>query len=116
MGVLTGKYDESTELPKEDRRANLALFKKDNLRQLEPLIGVMREIAHAHDASVTQVALNWLLRFDDVFPIPGAKSPEQAEGNVSSAEWKMSVEEWKRLTEASGQLSLDYFFDFDSFA
>ena len=116
MGLLTGKYDESAELPKEDRRANLALFKKDNLRQLESLIGVMREIADAHDANVTQVALNWLLRFDDVFPIPGAKSPEQAEGNVSSVEWKMSREEWKRLTEASGQLSLDYFFDFDSFA
>lgn len=72
--------------------------------------------ADAHDASIAQVALNWLLRFDGVFPIPGAKSPEQAEGNVSSAEWRMSEEEWRGLTEAPGQLSLDYFFDFDSFA
>ena len=76
----------------------------------------MREIAAAHDAIVTQMALNWLLWFDDVFPIPGAKGPEQAESNVSAAEWKMSEEEWKRVTETSGRLNLDYFFDFDSFA
>ncbi|MCK4455921.1 MAG: aldo/keto reductase [Thermoplasmata archaeon] len=90
MGLLTGKYDESTELPKEDRRANLALFKKGNLKQLESLTGMMREIADAHDASVAQVALNWLLRSDDVFPIPGAKSPEQAESNASAAKWERS--------------------------
>lgn len=116
MGVLTGKYDQSTGLPKEDRRSMLALFRKDNLRQIEPLTEVMREIGDAHDASVPQVALNWLLQFDDVFPIPGAKNPEQAQNNVSAAEWRMSGEESKRLTEAARKLSLDHFFDFDSFA
>ncbi|MFQ6127370.1 MAG: aldo/keto reductase [Thermoplasmata archaeon] len=116
MGLLTGKYDETTELPKEDRRANIPLFrKKANLRRLENLLGVMRKIAKVHNAGVPQVALNWLLRSDDVFPIPGAKSPEQVEINVSAMKWKMSGEEWKRITEASDKLELDLFFDFDSF-
>jgi aryl-alcohol dehydrogenase-like predicted oxidoreductase len=116
MGLLTGKYDESIELSKGDRRANLPVFqKKDNLRRLGTLIGAMREIAGAHRASVAQVALNWLLRFDDVFPIPGAKSPEHAEGNANAAEWKMSEKEWENVADASKKLDLDLFFDFDSF-
>lgn len=116
MGLLTGKYDERTELPKGDRRANLPVFqKKDNLRRLGTLVDVMREIAGAHRASVAQVALNWLLRFDDVFPIPGAKSPEHAEGNAGATEWKMSEGEWEKISEASKKLDLDLFFDFDSF-
>jgi aryl-alcohol dehydrogenase-like predicted oxidoreductase len=116
MGVLAGKYDRGTELPKEDRRSMLALFRKDNLAQIESLTAVMEEIGNNHDADVAQVALNWLLQFDDVFPIPGAKNPEQAESNVSAAEWRMSGEELRKLTEAADNLSLDYFFDFDSFA
>lgn len=115
MGLLTGKYDEETELPKEDRRARLPLFsRKSNLKQLAPLIGAMREVAEAHDATIAQVALNWLLRFDDVFPIPGAKTPEQVQSNVGAAKWRMSDDEWRKLTEASNGLDLDFFFDFDS--
>lgn len=112
-GLLTGKYDEDTELPEDDRRARFPLFgKKENRRRVSALVHVMGEVAKAHDAKVPQVALNWLLKFDDVFPIPGAKTPSQAMSNANAAEWMMTEEEWERIAQASEKLELDLLFDF----
>lgn len=116
MGILTGKYDETTGISKKDPRLGDPLFKnKENLGRVQPVIGIMREIADAHEATVAQVALNWLLRFDDVFPIPGAKIPEHVESNVEATKWKLSDEEWNRITEASDRLDLNFFLDFGLF-
>ncbi|UCD92407.1 MAG: aldo/keto reductase [Methanobacteriota archaeon] len=116
MGILTGKYVETTEIPKEDPRLGDPLFKNgENLGSVQPVISLMREIAEAHEATVAQVALNWLLRFDDVFPIPGAKTPEQVESNINATKWKLSEEEWNRITEASDELDLNFFLDFGRF-
>ncbi|MFQ5885334.1 MAG: aldo/keto reductase [Thermoplasmata archaeon] len=116
MGILTGKYDETTEIPKEDPRLGDPLFKnKENLGSVQPVISIMREIAEAHEATVAQVALNWLMRFDDIFPIPGAKTPEHVESNVDTMKWKLSEEEWNRITEASDKLDLNFFLDFGLF-
>lgn len=116
MGILTGKYDETTEIPREDPRIGDPLFKNsENLGHVQPVISMMRGIAEVHEATVAQVALNWLLRFDDVFPIPGAKSPEQVESNVNAAKWKLTEEEWNRITAASDKLDLNFFLDFGQF-
>lgn len=116
MGILSGKYDETTELPKEDPRIGDPLFKNvDNLGRAQEVIGVMREVAEAHDATIAQVALNWLLKFDDVFPIPGAKNPEHVESNVQALKWKLSDEEWKKITLASDRIDFDFHLDFGQF-
>jgi aryl-alcohol dehydrogenase-like predicted oxidoreductase len=40
------------------------------------LLTCLADIARAHDASISQVALNWLLARDShVIPIPGATKP-----------------------------------------
>jgi len=110
MGLLTGKYDESTEFPPEDFRANHPLFKnKNNFRQVLRVVEVMREIAEAHNATVPQVAISWLLKMDDIFPIPGAKSPEHVKQNVESVNLKLSDDEWRKITEISNKLDLEYF-------
>lgn len=116
MGILTGKYDETTELPETDFRRTDPLFNnKENLKEIQKVIGVMKEIADSHDATMPAVALNWLLRSEDMFPIPGAKSADHVKSNISASEWKLSEDEWKSLTAASDELVLNTFADIGRF-
>jgi aryl-alcohol dehydrogenase-like predicted oxidoreductase len=82
MGVLTGKYDETTELPENDLRRHGSLFiNKENLREAQKVINVMREIGAEHNATPAEVAINWLLASDDVFPsIPNIRRKESGAG------------------------------------
>ena len=63
---------------------------------------VIKSIAEAHGGSGSQVALNWLLRKDDlVIPIPGATKVDHALENVGALDWVMSKAEFNELDEAS---------------
>jgi aryl-alcohol dehydrogenase-like predicted oxidoreductase len=116
MGVLSGKYDETTELSEKDlRRHNLLFANKTNLREIQRLIKVMRGIGSAHNATPAEVALNWLLESVDVFPIFGAKTPEQVESNINSLKWKMGQDDWKRIADVSDGLELDLFGHFSKY-
>jgi aryl-alcohol dehydrogenase-like predicted oxidoreductase len=54
--------------------------------------------AKAHDASVVQVALAWLLERSPVMlPIPGTSSLAHLEQNVAAAKLKLTPEEWKAI-------------------
>ena len=66
---------------------------------LETLI---QSIAEDHGGSVSQVAINWLLRRDDiVIPIPGATKVDHALENIGALDWIMSESEFNELDEAS---------------
>ena len=63
---------------------------------------VIRSIAEDHGGSVSQVAINWLLRRDDiVIPIPGATKVDHALENIGALDWIMSESEFNELDEAS---------------
>jgi aryl-alcohol dehydrogenase-like predicted oxidoreductase len=67
-----------------------------------PLFNVLMSIAQAHEGSVSQVALNWLLGKDElVVPIPGVTKVNHALGNVRALEWEMSRSESEELDTAS---------------
>ena len=111
MGLLSGKYDENTTFPKEDYRSNHPLFaNKDNYRQVLEFVNLLREIGQKYNKTVPQVVINWLLKFDDVFPIPGAKSPEHVESNIGAVGWSLSDDDWARIKEASDKLNFSYFY------
>jgi pyridoxine 4-dehydrogenase len=55
-------------------------------------------IAKAHNASVYQVALTWLLeRSPAMLPIPGTSKIEHLEDNCAAAKLKLTTEEWERV-------------------
>ncbi len=110
MGLLTGKYDEKTVFPEEDYRSNHPLFAiKENFNQVINIVETLKEMAGKYGKSVPQIAINWLLKFDDVFPIPGAKSPKHVESNIGSVGWSLSDEDWMKIKEASDALEFTYF-------
>jgi pyridoxine 4-dehydrogenase len=58
----------------------------------------LRPIARAHDASVWQVGLAWLLHRSPVMlPIPGTSSPEHLAENVAAASLSLSPAEFEAL-------------------
>jgi aryl-alcohol dehydrogenase-like predicted oxidoreductase len=99
-GALTGKYRPGS--PPKDARRFYGHFKQERLEALLPLLEAMDQIGHAHGGkSAAQVALNWLARQPNVFPIPGAKNARQARENAAAIDWTMSAEEAQRLDELS---------------
>ncbi len=61
---------------------------------------VVEEVAEAHDASMMQVGLAWLLRHSDVIlPIPGTSSIDHLEENVAASSLDLTDDEMARLSE-----------------
>jgi aryl-alcohol dehydrogenase-like predicted oxidoreductase len=99
QGLLSGRYDPD-HLP-GGLRSGTPAFLPDNVRQLAPVLRVLREVAEAHDATPAQVALAWVVRRPNVVVIPGASSVAQAEANAAAADLDLTDEEDAALTAAS---------------
>jgi pyridoxine 4-dehydrogenase len=55
-------------------------------------------VSKAHNASVYQIALAWLLQRSPVMlPIPGTQNLQHLEDNCAAAKLKLTTEEWKSL-------------------
>jgi aryl-alcohol dehydrogenase-like predicted oxidoreductase len=100
QGMLSGRYDE-LHLPSNRARLLNPLFLPENLRAATPLLAVLREVAAAHAATPSQVALAWVLRHPCVAAIPGAASVEQLERNVAAVEIELRPDEVGALSDAA---------------
>jgi len=105
QGVLTGKYHKDPSLMKNltfiRRRINPNLNK--HVKKTHGLMDAIEEIAEAHKVTATQVALNWLITFNEgtVFVIPGATKVHHVEQNVGAMNFKLAKDELERLDELS---------------
>jgi aryl-alcohol dehydrogenase-like predicted oxidoreductase len=90
QGLLSGKFD-------ADHRPS------NRVRQLNPLF--LPEVADAHDATPSQVALAWTIHRPEVVAIPGASSVEQLESNCAAAEIVLTPDEWRALNDASDRFA-----------
>jgi len=100
QGLLSGRYDVSSR-PANPVRANSALFLPENLRRATDLVAALRQIADAHSATPSQIALAWLIRNPVVVAIPGASTVAQLERNAAAADIDLSDEEYKLLKDES---------------
>jgi aryl-alcohol dehydrogenase-like predicted oxidoreductase len=104
-GLLSGKYHKNPELLSRAsfwRRASM----QGNLERTRPLINAMDEMAAKYEATIAQVALNWLIHFngDTVLTIPGATKARQAEEAAGAMQFRLSAAELSRLDEVSRKL------------
>ena len=67
----------------------------------------MRDIAEAHEASVSQIALAWLITnyCDTVIAIPGASKPHHAAEAAAAMNVALTVDELNRLTGLSDEVT-----------
>ncbi|HLZ57349.1 MAG TPA: aldo/keto reductase [Ktedonosporobacter sp.] len=122
QGILTGKYRSADVAMSANTRRMLSLFLRLDVpgdtkgsvpvwrrlfttprvlqrQKLEPLFVVLEEIAQAHEKTIAQVALNWLVSKDEcIIPIPGAKNARQARENAGALGWRLTREEHERIS------------------
>jgi len=93
QGLLSGKYGVNNPLPGIRGRVH-----NRKLKQLSPLLQLLREVAERHGKTPAQVSLNWLIA-KGALPIPGAKNASQAEQNAGALGWLLSPDEVSVLEE-----------------
>ena len=80
------------------------LTQASNSMVTKALLMCLADIARAHDVSISQVALNWLLARDShVIPIPGATKPDHARANLDALGWRLSETEFDAIDRASAK-------------
>ena len=102
-GFLTGKYRRGHPRPEGARRTNPndQFLKFDEEKGFD-IVDELEKIAHAHDATIAQAALNYLLRKPGVASvIIGARNKEQLSDNLKATDWDMTADDVARLDELS---------------
>ncbi|CAM4370603.1 Predicted oxidoreductase [Pedobacter westerhofensis] len=104
-GRLGGKYGRNKPVPKEGRVAQGGSPVPEMVVKEEVFyntVDVLEEIASEINKTVAQVALNWLLQRPTVSSIIiGARNEEQLKQNLDAVGWNLTVDQVKRLDEAS---------------
>jgi len=106
QGLLTGKYS-AQKIPRDTVRKINILFDKQNLIKLKPLLDTLRNIAARRNKTVTQVALNWLIKRPEVVAIPGVKNAQQAEENAGAADFTLDDQELEQIENTYSKISVD---------
>src|SRR3569833_310213 len=98
-GFLTGKYRPGSPEGDSPRAQRARAYLTD--RGLATL-GVLDEVAAAHDTTVAAVALAWLLAQPTIVsPIASARTPEQLADLLPVADLRLTADELARLTDAA---------------
>ena len=102
-GFLTGKFHKGQKPPEGTRRTDPdKIFLKVDEEKGYAIVSELEKIGKAHNASVAQAALNWLLRRPAISSvIIGARTPEQLQDNLKTVTWEMTAEEVARVDEIS---------------
>jgi aryl-alcohol dehydrogenase-like predicted oxidoreductase len=102
FGLLSGKYRRGDSAPAGTRLNALEAPGTIDRERLHQIVGLLDEIAKAHNASTAQAALNWLKARPAVTSIiVGARTESQLRDNLAAAGWSLTPEELKRLDDAS---------------
>jgi aryl-alcohol dehydrogenase-like predicted oxidoreductase len=109
-GFLTGAYSAASTFGEGDVRSRVPRFKGSNATHNLGLLAIVRGIANAHDATVAQVALAWLIQRGElhglpVVPIPGSSRPEWTEENASAASIRLSETELRELDSIAARVA-----------
>jgi myo-inositol catabolism protein IolS len=100
QGLLTGKFRSRADIP-DDIRAQNKLFAEGIFEQCLEVLDIMDAVASAHGKTLAQTAIAWALQTPGITaPIVGARNPGQVEGNIGGVGWKLSDDEYQRISDA----------------
>ena len=105
-GLLTGKYTSESKPNSFVQRAS-PRFSQRNLTKYGETHKLLKEIGDAHGKSPAQVALNWLIRKENVVAIPGAKRPVDVEDNAEATGWQLTQTEITAIETSANQIDFD---------
>lgn len=94
QGRLSGKYHAGNEPPKEYR------FSSYPMKDIEPTLEVVKEIAANRGKPCSAVALNYNLS-KGVLPVVGMRDPKHVNENLQALGWRLTEDEIRRLDAVS---------------
>jgi aryl-alcohol dehydrogenase-like predicted oxidoreductase len=101
-GLLTGSMtrERVARLPDDDWRRNDAEFREPCLSRNLELVETLNEIAFVHNVTPGVVAIAWTLQHQGVTgAIVGARRPEQVDGIIAAAEFRLRDSETAQIEE-----------------
>ncbi|HEY6410208.1 MAG TPA: aldo/keto reductase [Ktedonobacteraceae bacterium] len=99
-GLLTGKMTQErvASFPKDDWRKRDAEFQEPRLSRNLKLANLLQEIGYPYNRGTGEVAIAWTLRHPAVTgAIVGARRPEQVDGLIGAAEFRLSEAELDQI-------------------
>lgn len=94
QGRLTGKYDAENPPPETHR------FSSYDMKEVQPVLEVLKTIADKRGVSVSAVALNYNMG-KGVNPVVGVRSEHMAKENLEALGWRLTDEEYQELDKVS---------------
>lgn len=107
-GFLTGTVTKQQRFVENDIRHSIPRFNDpENMEKNQNLAVQLKEFASEHCLSPAQIALAWLLRQKPwIVAIPGTKTAERLQENMSAAYVELPEDEWKKLDDILNQTAV----------
>jgi aryl-alcohol dehydrogenase-like predicted oxidoreductase len=97
---LTSEVKPAAEYPGDDMRSWDERWQPGNYEKNVKAIERLTELAREKGASITQLALAWLLaQGNDIVPIPGTRNPDRVTENVAAADVILTSDDLQRVSE-----------------
>ncbi len=101
-GLLTGKMtaERIAAMPDDDWRKRSPNFKEPKLGRNLKLAGLLGEIGKQHSVEPGVVAIAWTLHNPAITAaIVGARRPDQVDGILAAATFRLSEQEWQQISD-----------------
>ena len=100
-GLLSGHWSKERSVDRSDIRNVLPRFNAENLDRNLDLVDVLRSVANAREATVAQVAIQWVLsKGDDIVPLIGARTRERLRESLGALDLVLTPAELERIERA----------------
>ncbi|MGB8937174.1 MAG: aldo/keto reductase [Candidatus Nitrosopolaris sp.] len=97
-GFLSGKYKADRKYTGDDVRRVITRFSKENVLANQPLLDLITDFAKQKGATPAQISLAWMLHKKDfIVPIPGSRTPERIQENLSAADVELTDNEFNQI-------------------
>ncbi|HEY4787527.1 MAG TPA: aldo/keto reductase, partial [Bacteroidales bacterium] len=107
-GILTGKMKPGHQFGEGDTRPGSPYYKEPNFSKILTFVDTLRPIAQMHNATVSQVVINWTLQQPCIISaLVGARNRSQVLDNVKAIDLKISAEEIELINNNLNNLTLE---------
>lgn len=99
-GFLSGAVKSRDHYGPRDFRQSIAWWKPENFEANVAITGELTELADSKNATLSQLALAWLLAQKDyIVPIPGSRNADRVAQNIAAADLMLTDADLARITE-----------------
>lgn len=111
-GLLTGKYNASTQFDKQyDYRSSMPQFQADSYVKNQELFKLLNDVAHKYQATPAQISMAWMLcKKPWIVPIPGTRKVERLKENMGVASIDLTAAEVSAIDQALNSMPMSAVF------